>query len=165
MKICFSIAKGWIYKLLLLRENMFDGRDTAVAIWIYFKPRKDIWATTWDFQQYGMCDQQMLRSACAYVQSDQSLCMSLEYSMTDWTTFWVSKLKWRLHRLRRPFMSKCHIQISCRGSFVGFWELIWTLSLLVATFLISAYLWTPPDQDRFAKVSADDKLAWKELIQ
>ena len=29
-----------------------------------------------------MCDQQSLRSACAYTQSDQSLCKSLEYSMT-----------------------------------------------------------------------------------
>ena len=29
----------------------------------------------------GMCDQQSLRSACAYAQSDQSLCKSLEYSM------------------------------------------------------------------------------------
>ena len=29
-----------------------------------------------------MCDQQSLRSACAYAQSDQSLCWSLEYSMT-----------------------------------------------------------------------------------
>ena len=29
-----------------------------------------------------MCDQQSLRSACAYTQSDQSLCLSLEYSMT-----------------------------------------------------------------------------------
>ena len=38
--------------------------------------------TTWDFQQCGMCDQQSLRSACAYAQSDQSLCLSLEYSMT-----------------------------------------------------------------------------------
>ena len=28
-----------------------------------------------------MCDQQSLRSACAYAQSDQSLCYSLEYSM------------------------------------------------------------------------------------
>ena len=28
-----------------------------------------------------MCDEQMLRSACAYAQSDQSLCSSLEYSM------------------------------------------------------------------------------------
>ena len=29
-----------------------------------------------------MCDQQRLRPACAYAQSDQSLCLSLEYSMT-----------------------------------------------------------------------------------
>ena len=33
-------------------------------------------------QQCGMCNQQSLRSACAYAQSDQSLCLSLEYSMT-----------------------------------------------------------------------------------
>ena len=42
----------------------------------------DKWAATWDSQQCGMCDQQSLRSACAYAQSDQSLCLSLEYSMT-----------------------------------------------------------------------------------
>ena len=29
-----------------------------------------------------MCDQQSLRSACAYAQSDQSICKSLEPSMT-----------------------------------------------------------------------------------
>ena len=29
-----------------------------------------------------MCDQQNLRPACAYAQSDQSLCLSLEYSMS-----------------------------------------------------------------------------------
>ena len=29
-----------------------------------------------------MCNQQSLRSACAYVQSDQSLCLSFEYSMS-----------------------------------------------------------------------------------
>ena len=29
-----------------------------------------------------MCDQQSLRSACAYAQSDQCLCESLEYSMS-----------------------------------------------------------------------------------
>ena len=39
------------------------------------------WASAWDFQQCGMCDQQSLRSACAYAQSDQSLCKSLEYYM------------------------------------------------------------------------------------
>ena len=34
------------------------------------------------FQQRGMCDQQSLISACAYAQSDQSLCQSLEYPMS-----------------------------------------------------------------------------------
>ena len=29
-----------------------------------------------------ICDQQRLRPACAYAQSDQSRCLSLEYSMT-----------------------------------------------------------------------------------
>ena len=40
------------------------------------------WASAWDFQQCGMCDQQSLRSTCAYAQSDQSLCSPLEYSMS-----------------------------------------------------------------------------------
>ena len=43
--------------------------------------RKHIWASARDFQQCGMCVQQSLRSACAYAQSDQRLCVSLEYSM------------------------------------------------------------------------------------
>ena len=29
-----------------------------------------------------MCDQHSLRSACVYAQSDQSLCLTLEYSMS-----------------------------------------------------------------------------------
>ena len=37
---------------------------------------------TWDFIQCGMCNLQSLRSACAYPLSDQSHCLSLEYSMT-----------------------------------------------------------------------------------
>ena len=41
-----------------------------------------IWATTLDFQQCGMCNQQSLTSACAYAQSDQSLFYSLAYSKT-----------------------------------------------------------------------------------
>ena len=40
------------------------------------------WVATWDFQQFGMCDQQRLRSACAYIPSDQSFCWSFGYSMT-----------------------------------------------------------------------------------
>ena len=35
-----------------------------------------------DFQQCGMCDQQRLRSACAYAQSDPILCLSLEHSIS-----------------------------------------------------------------------------------
>ena len=34
------------------------------------------------FPKCGMCDQQRLRPAVAYAQSDQSLCKSLEYSMS-----------------------------------------------------------------------------------
>ena len=30
---------------------------------------------------WGLCDHKCLRQACAYPQSDQSLCLSLEYSM------------------------------------------------------------------------------------
>ena len=33
------------------------------------------------FSQCGVCDQQKLRPACAFAQSDQSLCKSLEYYM------------------------------------------------------------------------------------
>ena len=32
---------------------------------------------TWDFQQCGICHQQRLRPACAYVQTDQSLCFPI----------------------------------------------------------------------------------------
>ena len=65
-----------IFKLCLVslswKNHMFYWQITATLIW----------AVAWDFQQCGMCDQQSLRSACAYAQSDQSLCWSLEYSMS-----------------------------------------------------------------------------------
>ena len=38
-------------------------------------------AILWDFHQCGMCHQQRLRPACAYAQSDHSVCWSFEYSM------------------------------------------------------------------------------------
>ena len=34
------------------------------------------------FPTMCMCNQQCLRSDCAYAQTDQSLCLSLEYSMS-----------------------------------------------------------------------------------
>ena len=51
----------------------WDSRH-LVFLWYGLK-----WASAWDFQQCGMCDQQRLRSAWAYAQSNQSLCWSLEY--------------------------------------------------------------------------------------
>ena len=42
---------------------------------ILYEPRHEI-------SNNGMCDQQSLRSACAYAQSDQSLCLSLEYRIS-----------------------------------------------------------------------------------
>ena len=63
-----------------------------------------IWAVTWDFQRCGMCDQQSLRSACAYAQSNQSPCWSPEYSMSV-------KLLTELHL---EFLS---LKGGCTGSF------------------------------------------------
>ena len=50
----------YIFLLLLLEVNNYE----------MIKKK----ALPWDFQQCGMCDQQSLRSACAYAQSDQRLC-------------------------------------------------------------------------------------------
>ena len=41
-------------------------------------------ASACDFRQCGMCDQQGLRSACAYVQSGQGLCLSIEFFCDCW---------------------------------------------------------------------------------
>ena len=60
-----------------------------------------------------MCDQQSLRSACAYVQSDPSLCSSLEYSMivkllTEHHLEFIS-LKEAAEARPSLHLSKCHI--------------------------------------------------------
>ena len=46
----------------------------AVKYVLLFACLYEKWASAWDFQQCVMCDQQSLWSACAYAQSDQSLC-------------------------------------------------------------------------------------------
>ena len=51
-----------------------------------------------------MCDQQGLRPACAYAQSDQSLCLSLEYSMT-------------IKLLTEHHLEILNLTRSCTGSF------------------------------------------------
>ena len=59
------------------RALKFCCLSISLRFFLFFK-----WAATWDFQQCGMCNQQRLRPACAYAQSDQSVCLSLAYSMS-----------------------------------------------------------------------------------
>ena len=58
-----------------------------------------------------MCDQQSLRSACAYAHSDQSLCLSLEYSMSVklLTEHFLEVLSYTCQNVN-------FLEISCRGS-------------------------------------------------
>ena len=60
-----------------------------------------------------MCDQQSLKSACAYAQSDQSLCLLLEYSvsvelLTEHLLEFLS-LKGAAGARLSLHLSKCHI--------------------------------------------------------
>ena len=59
--------------VIFMRKLSYYGQSN-----LYPQPRFDflmnIWAATWDFLPCGMCDQQRLRPACAYAQTDQSLC-------------------------------------------------------------------------------------------
>ena len=97
---------------------------------------KDNWAAAWDFQQCGKCDQQSLRSACAYAQSDQSLCLSLEYSMNV-KLLTVSNVKRRLHRL--VWVYTCQnatlLETTCHGSYI-FRQVHFYLHILIWLFWI-----------------------------
>ena len=88
---CFWLVVSWLQSWNIdipLSEKKSSYSSTLwklsllIAIWFRFKKNTWIWASAWDFQQCGLCDQQRLRSARAYAQSDQILCLSLEYSMT-----------------------------------------------------------------------------------
>ena len=64
-------------------NNYFPSSEKTTFRWLNwnYNNATTIWASAWDFQQCGICDQQSLRSACTDAQSDQSLCLSLEYSL------------------------------------------------------------------------------------
>ena len=116
------------------------------------------WAVTWDFQQFGMCDWQSLRSACAYAQYDQSLCKSLEYSMSvkllteHHLEFLTLKRGCRGSSestlVKMPHCWKSHVmaQIYCNMS-----RLLWSCLIgvnkvsssinIVHTFLLISYTW------------------------
>ena len=100
---------SWSFPIIHLQNSMLE------QIWDHNMTK---WAVTWDFQQCGMCDQQRLRPACTYAQSDQSLCLMLEYKATDRMAFGVSKHKRRLHRLIwvYTFQNATLLEITCCGS-------------------------------------------------
>ena len=66
----------WKVSLEILNSVKILKNFIHAVIWIWFHGPSQFckWTATLDFQQNGMCDQQILRSACAYVQSDQRLC-------------------------------------------------------------------------------------------
>ena len=66
-----------IQVILTERDNLMLIASIQVSNLVNYN-----WAVAWDFQQFGTCNQQRLRPACAYAQTDQSLCWSLKYSMT-----------------------------------------------------------------------------------
>ena len=86
------------------------------------------WAVTCDFQQCGMCNQQSLRSACTYVQSEQSLCQSLAYSMSVnlQTEHHLESLTFKGgYTVMRLFLvytcqSATLLEITCHGSIIIF---------------------------------------------
>ena len=60
----------------------------------------NIWTTSWHHQQNGMCTQRRLRSAWAFVQSDQSLpCPHEEGLVPYWPTECTAKTQINLPRL------------------------------------------------------------------
>ena len=64
--VCHGVREVW--ERMAAQSVAVDHRV------IDFSVGKQYEQVAWDFQQCGMCDQQRLRSACAYAQSDQSLC-------------------------------------------------------------------------------------------
>ena len=86
----------WTYQILSWFNIVTETLTSQDNVWLYsfellFKQKiccgyerssdEPMWAT-WNFQQCGMCDQQIFRPVCAYAQLDQSLCLSLEYFTT-----------------------------------------------------------------------------------
>ena len=93
----FILGKPFTYEMILLTKS------TKM-----YEPRHKI-----SNNVCGMCGQQSLRSACQFTQSDQSLCSSLEYSMsvkllTDYHLEFLSLKEAAQARLSRH-LSKCHI--------------------------------------------------------
>ena len=92
-------------------------------VWSYYHTSLNstvihIWAVTWDFQQCDMCDQQRLRPACAYPQSDHRAFAS-RLNILWLLSYWSYSI-WMLHRL--VWVYTCQnatlLEITCHGSYL-----------------------------------------------
>ena len=63
-------------------HTVYTALEEVTLITWHLEWLNSICSVTWDFQNCGICDQQRLRSTCACMQTDQSICLSLKYSMT-----------------------------------------------------------------------------------
>ena len=87
------------------------------------------WASAWDFQQCGMCDQQSLRSGCAYTQSDQSLCFCLNIL---WLLSYWPNIIWSFYALKEAVQARLSLHLSTyhifgnQGSNVAYWYQFFT---------------------------------------
>ena len=72
---CFDITVATQIRLRGLSILLFitEWLHLSSLLQMNYDYLNDIWVATLDFQQCGMCDQQILRSACAYAQVGQSL--------------------------------------------------------------------------------------------
>ena len=100
-------------------------------------------ASAWDFQQFGMCDQQRLSLIRAFA-NRLNILWVLSYW---WTSFGVSKLKRSLHRL--VWVYTCQnatlLEITCRGSFL-FNTLIIFRQVFVTIIFENIHVWHNHDR-------------------
>ena len=73
-KQCFIITISCTHICQSLHNRNVQDLFLVGQLFVYHHICNKICAVTCDFQRCGMCDQQSLRSACAYAQSDQSIC-------------------------------------------------------------------------------------------
>ena len=109
-KCCYIIKISFFLHWISLNKMA-----SAVNFWM--------WAATWDFQQCGMCYQQTLRPAYPYGQSALirafARCLNILWLLSYRpTSFGVSKLKKRLHRLVWVYLCQkaSLLEITCCGS-------------------------------------------------
>ena len=75
----FDIRTVAVYHLIRVKNNLWHSESYRISSFkfqSYFLMHDFEYQITYsiDFQLCGMCDQQMLRPACTYAQSDQKLC-------------------------------------------------------------------------------------------